>query len=234
MAAAAGEKKRVVILGGGFAGVYTAMYLEQKLGDRDDVEIALVNRENYLVYQPMLAEVVSGNVGILDTISPIRRLVKRTDLYVRDVQAVDLEAQTVTLSQGFRPRPYVIHYDHLVLATGSVTDFRGMPGLPEHAMPFKTLADAIHLRNHLIHVLEQAAIETDPELREQLLTFVVAGGGFSGTEVVAELNDFVRHVAKTYRKIDPKQIRVVLLHTGERVLDKEVSKDLSIYATEIL
>ena len=234
MPAAGGEKKRVVILGGGFAGVYTAMYLEQKLGAADDVEIALVNRENYLVYQPMLAEVVSGAVGILDTISPIRRLIKRTDLYVRDVQAVDLENQTVTLSQGFRPRPYVIHYDHLVLATGSVTDFRGMPGLPEHAMPFKTLADAIHLRNHVIHVLEQAAIETDPELRRELLTFVVAGGGFSGTEVVAELNDFVRHVAKTYRKIDPTQIRIVLLHTGERVLDREVSKELSIYATEIL
>jgi NADH:ubiquinone reductase (H+-translocating) len=227
-------KQRIVILGGGFAGIYTAIYLEKLLGSRDDFEIALVNRENYMVYQPMLAEIVSGNVGLVDTISPIRRLLKRTELYVREVEGVDLQARTVTLGQGFRPRPHVVHYDHLVLATGSVTDFRGMPGMPEHAMPFKNLADAIHLRNHLIHILEQAAIETDPDLRKQLLTFVVAGGGFSGTEVVGEMNDFVRHVAKTYPKIDVGDIRVVLVHMGPRVLDREMSEELGVYATNIL
>src|SRR3712207_29085 len=117
-------KQRIVILGGGFAGIYTAIHLEKLLGARDDFEIALVNLENYMVYQPMLAEIVSGNVGLMDTISPIRRLLKKTDLYVREVEDVDLAGRTVTLSQGFRPRPHVVPYDHLVLATGSVTDFR--------------------------------------------------------------------------------------------------------------
>ncbi len=91
-------------------------------------------------------------------------------------------------------------FDHLVIALGTVTDFRGMRGLPEHALPFKNLQDALQLRNHVIRALEEAAIETHSALlRQQLLTFVVAGGGFSGVEVVAELNDFVRAVAKNYR-----------------------------------
>lgn len=228
------EKKRVVILGGGFAGVYTAMHLERLLRAREDVEVALVNRENYFVFQPMLPEIISGSIGILDTVSPLRRLLPRTSLYVRDVEAIDLANKTVTLSHGFRPRPQTLHYDHLVIALGNVTDFRGMPGLHEHALPFKNLADAMYLRNHLIHVLEEAAIETDAELRRQLLTFVVAGGGFSGVEVVAELNDFVRRVAKLYQGIRPEEIRVLLIHSGEMILDKELPRDLSLYAQTIL
>src|SRR4030095_10688182 len=98
-----------------------------------------------------------------------------------------IKNSTVTTPPGFRPHAHVIHYDHLVFALGNVTDFRGLRGLPEHAIPFKNLGDALYLRNHLIHVLEEAAIEMDsPDLRRQLLTFVVAGGGFSGVEVVAE------------------------------------------------
>lgn len=228
------SKKRVVILGGGFGGVYTALYLERLRRGRDDFEVALVNKENYFVFQPMLAEIISGSIGILDTVSPIRRLLPNTDLYVRDVEEINLKRKTVTLSHGFRPRPHVLEYDHLVLALGMVTDFRGMPGLHEHALSFKNLADALYLRNHLIHVLEETSIETDPDLREQLLTFVVVGGGFSGVEVVAELNDFVRRVARLYRGINPNTIRVVLLHSGNRILDREVGKELGEYAQSIL
>ncbi|MGH2568461.1 MAG: NAD(P)/FAD-dependent oxidoreductase, partial [Bacteroidota bacterium] len=152
------HKPRVVILGGGFAGVYTAMQLEAHLGSRDDIEIVLVNRENYFVFQPMLPEIISGSIGILDTVSPIRRLLPRTVLFVRDVEAIDLAQKTVSLSHGFRPRPHLLQYDHLVITLGNVTDFRGMPGLHEHALPFKNLADALYLRNHLINVLEEAAI----------------------------------------------------------------------------
>ncbi len=228
------NKPRVVILGGGFAGVYAAMELESRLGRRDDFEITLVNKENYFVFQPMLPEVISGSIGILDTVSPIRRLLRQSKLIVRDVDVVDLQAKTITLSQGFRPRPYLLNYDYLILALGSVTDFRGMAGLPEHALPFKNLADAIYLRNHLIHVMEEADIEDDPELRKQLLTFVVAGGGFSGVEVCAELNDFVRSASKHYRGIDRTAIKVFLLHSGERILEREVSKDLSLYAMNLL
>src|SRR5215211_2432163 len=196
------RRARIVILGGGFAGIYTAMELEKLMDGADDFEIVLVNKENYFVFQPMLPVVVSGSIGLLDTVSPLRRLLPRTDIHVREVESVDLKNRTITTSPGFRPHSHIIEFDHLVLAVGNVTDFRGLRGLPEHALPFKNLADALHLRNHVIRALEEASIETDdPKLRRQLLTFVIAGGGFSGVEVVAELNDFVRGVARNYRAI---------------------------------
>ncbi|HSB09367.1 MAG TPA: FAD-dependent oxidoreductase [Blastocatellia bacterium] len=231
---AAQNRKRVVILGGGFGGVYTAKYLEKALGRRDDFEIVLVNKENYFVFQPMLPEVISGSIGIFDTVSPIRRLLPRTHLHVRDVESIDLANRTVTTSPGFRPHPHVLAYDFLVLALGNVTDFRGMRGLPEHAIPFKNLADALYLRSHIIRALEEAAIEgEDLQLRKQLLTFVVAGGGFSGVEVVAELNDFVREVSRNYQGIDPAELRVVLVHSQNRILP-EVSEKLALFAQKIL
>jgi NADH dehydrogenase len=227
-------RKRVVILGGGFAGVYTAQYLEKALGRRDDFEITLINKENYFVFQPMLPEVISGSIGLLDTVSPIRRLLPRTNLHVRDVESIDLTNKKIATSPGFRPHAHIISYDYLVLALGNVTDFRGLRGLPEHALPFKNLADALYLRNHVIRALEEAAIEDDDmELRRQLLTFIVAGGGFSGVEVVAELNDFVREVARNYRGIDPKELRVVLVHSQDRILP-EMSEKLALFAQDIL
>jgi len=227
-------RPRVAILGGGFGGVYAAMRLEQLRRRRDEFDITLVNSENYFVFQPMLPEVISGSIGILDTVSPLRRLLPRTQLLIREIESIDLKNRSVMLSQGFRPRPYVLKYDHLVLALGTVTDFRTMPGLHEHALPFKNLADAVQLRNHLIHVLEEAAIETDTELKRQLLTFVIAGGGFSGVEVAAELNDFVRRVAREIPGIDRSEIHVVLLHSGAMILDRELTKKLSAYANKIL
>lgn len=228
------NKKKIVILGGGFGGVYTALHLEELLGRRDDFEITLVNKENYFVFQPMLAEVVSSSVGLTDIVSPIRRLLKKTDLHVREIQEIDLKNKTVSLSQGFRPHPHILKYDHLVLALGNVTDFRGLRGLPEHALPFKNLGDALHIRNHVIRTLEEAAIEKhDMALKKQLLTFVVAGGGFSGVEVVAELNDFVREVVKNYPQLDAKDIRVILLHSQDRILP-ELGEKLALFAQKIL
>jgi NADH:ubiquinone reductase (H+-translocating) len=229
-------RTRIVILGGGFAGVYTARRLEKRLarlGLRDDCEVVLVNRDNYFVFQPMLPEVLSGSIGILDTVSPLRRLLPHTTVVVREVESVDLEARVVRTSPGVHPHPSEISYDHLVLALGTVTDFRGLRGLPEHALPFKSLGDALALRNHVIGALEEAAVEKEDELRRQLLTFVVAGGGFSGVEVAAELNDFVRGVACHYASIDRAQIRVVLLHSQERILP-EVSPKLARFAQDIL
>jgi len=228
------QRKRIVILGGGFAGVYTALHLEQALKRRDDFEILLINKENYFVFQPMLAEVVSGSVGILDTVSPIRRMLPRTDLHVRDIESIDTRNQTVTTTPGFRQQPNIVHYDHLVIALGNVTDFRGLRGLPEHAIPFKNLGDALYIRNHIIHALEEAAIEhMDERLRKQLLTFVVAGGGFSGVEVVAEINDFVRKVIRNYPQINSRDVRVVLLHALDRILP-ELDEKLARYAQKIL
>jgi len=228
------NRKRVVILGGGFGGVYAGVYLEKLLGRSDDFEITLINRENYFVFQPLLAEVVSGNIGMLDTVSAIRSLLPKTDLHVREVEAIDLENKTITTASGFRPVPHTVEYDHLVLALGNVTDFRGLTGLPEHAIPFKNLGDALYIRNHIIHALEEAAIEThDIELRRQLLTFVVAGGGFSGVEVVAEINDFVRRVIGNYRSLNAKEVRVVLLQSCDRILP-EVDEKLALFAQRIL
>ena len=228
------KRKRIVILGAGFGGVYTAQSLEKMLGRKDDFQVVLVNKENYFVFQPMLPEVVSGSIGLLDTVSPLRRMLPRTDIHVREVESIDLKNRTVTTSPGFRPHAHVIEYDHLVLAVGNVTDFRGLRGLPEHALPFKNLADALYLRNHVIRALEEASIEEDDlDLRRQLLTFVVAGGGFSGVEVVAELNDFVHGVARNYRKIDPSELRVVLLHSGDRILP-EMTERLALFAQKLL
>jgi NADH dehydrogenase len=228
------KKQRIVILGGGFGGVYTAMYLEKLLGRRDDFEITLINKENYFVFQPLLAEVVSGNIGLTDMVSPIRGMLKKTDLHVREIEAVDLVNRTVTTTPGFRPHSHTIHFDHLVVAVGNVTDFRGLRGLPEHAIPFKNLGDALYIRDRVIHALEEAAIEHhDPQLRKELLTFVVAGGGFSGVEVLAEINDFARDAVKNYPQLDPQEIRAVLLHSRERILP-ELDESLARYAEKLL
>lgn len=218
------DTKRVLILGGGFGGVYTAMALEKLRGRRNDFEITLVNRENYLVYQPMLPEIISGTIGVFDAVSPLRRLLPKTDVQVRSVEAIDLQNRVATTSPGFKPTAHQIRYDHLVLALGNITDFRAITGLTQHALPFKTLGDALYLRNHVIHALEEASIEQDPALKQALLTFVVVGGGFSGVECAAELNDLVRRVARTYRNIDPQKIRVVLLEIADRILPELVEK----------
>jgi NADH dehydrogenase len=230
------RRTRILILGGGFGGVYTAMELERLLKHEPDVEIGLVTRENYLVFQPMLPEVISGSIGILDTITPIRRLCPRTDLYTRPIEAVDLKRRRVSAAAGFGSRHCALEWDHLVIALGNVTSFAGQPGLAEHALPFKDLGHALALRNHLIHVLEEADIERDPEVRRALLTFVVAGGGFSGVEVVAELNDFVRAAARSFknlRALPAEGIRVVLLHAGPLILP-ELPETLARFAQRLL
>src|SRR5450432_4034688 len=226
--------KRIVIVGGGVYGVYAAQALERLLRRDDQVEILLFARDNYFVFQPMLPEVISGTIGLTDVVSPLRRLLKRTHVHAREVESVDIDHQAIMVAPGFRPHAHVVKYDHLVLAPGTVTDCRGLPGLPEHALPFKDLGHALEVRSRVIRALEEADVESDePELRRQLLTFVVAGGGFSGVEVVAELNDFVREVAKLYRRIDPKEIRVVLVHGQDRILP-EMKPKLGLFAQKIL
>jgi NADH dehydrogenase len=224
--------KQIVILGGGFAGVYTARYLE-KLLRPNQAAITLVNRENYWVYQPMLSEVISGSIGLANVVSPIRRLCRHTNLVTREIEDIDLANQVVTVSPGFRPRQLKLHYDYLVIALGNVTNFYGMPGMLENAMPFKTLADAMVLRNHVIRTLEEADVEEDPEMRRKLLTFVVGGGGFSGVEVIAELNDFVRAVKGNYLRLRNEPHRAVLVHSRNRIL-QEMAEPLALFAQKTL
>jgi len=227
---------RILILGGGFGGVYTALALERLLRHdlrRGAVELALVNRENYLVFQPMLPEVISGSIGLMDTITPIRRLCPNTNLYTRPIEKVDVQRKHILLAAGLGTRPRELEYDHLVIALGNVTNFAELPGLAEHALPFKYLGDALTLRNRVIHTLEEADIEPDPQVRRTLLTFVVAGGGFSGVEVVAELNDFVRAVARNFRHLNAGDIRVVLVHAGELIFP-ELPRSLAEFAQRLL
>lgn len=226
------DPNRVLILGGGFAGVYTARYLE-KLLRPEEASITLINRENYWVYQPMLPEVISGAIGLTNIVSPIRRLCPHTNLIMREVEEIDLNHQVVTLSPGFRPRQLQLAYDRLVIALGNITEFQGMPGMIENAMPFRTLADAMVLRNHLIHVLEEADVEKDLDLRRQLLTFVVGGGGFSGVELMAELNDFVQSVKRNYLRLRKEPHRCVIVQAGARILP-EMSEALASFAGRIL
>ncbi len=227
----AGEK-RILILGGGFAGVYTARHLE-KLLKPDEASISLVNRENYWVYQPMIPEVISGAIGLTDVVAPIRELCSRTELVMREVEAIDLKKKVVTVSPGFRPRKLELAYDYLVIALGSTTKFTGMPGMLEHARPFRNLADAMALRNHVINVLEEAEVEADAETRSKLLTFVVAGGGFSGVEVIAELNDFVREVKRRFPRLRSEKHRCLLVHSGDRILP-EMAPRLAEFAHKLL
>jgi NADH:ubiquinone reductase (H+-translocating) len=226
------DPKQILILGGGFAGVYTARYLEKMLRP-EEASITLINRENYWVYQPMLPEIISGSIGLTNVVSPIRRLCPRTNLIMREVEGIDLGRQIVIVSPGFRPRQLQLQYDYLVIALGTVTNFHGMPGTMENAMPFRTLADAMVLRNHLIHVLEEADVEDDPGLRRQLLTFVVGGGGFSGVEVMAELNDFVQSVKRSYLRLRNEPHRCVIVQAGDRILP-EMSETLALFAQKIL
>ncbi len=224
--------KRILILGGGFAGVYTARRLE-KLLRPEEASIQLVNQENYFVYQPMLPEVISGAIGITDIVSPIRHLCPRTQLIMREVEEIDIEKKEVRVSPGFWPRQLTLPYDYLVIALGGMTNFYGMPGMLEHGKPFRTLSDALALRNHLIHVLEEADVETDPAMRRKLLTFVVAGGGFSGVELMAELNDFIRRVKRNYSNLRNETARCVLVHPKDHILP-EMNPELALFAEKIL
>ena len=230
------QPARILILGGGFGGVYTALTLEKLLKSeirRGEVELGLVSRENYIVFQPMLPEVISGSIGVLDVITPIRRLCPSTNLYTRTIESIDLAHRSVQSAAGFGSRQHHLHFDHLVVALGNVTSFAGSPGLAEYALPFKYLGDALTLRNRIIHTLEEADIEPDADVRRSLLTFVVAGGGFSGVEAVAELNDFVRAAARSFRRVRPEEIRVVLLHAGGLILP-ELPKSLAEFAQALL
>jgi NADH dehydrogenase len=229
------SKKRVLILGGGFGGVYVAVHLGKLLSRKElaEIEIVLVNRENYIVFQPLLPEVVSGSVELNHVIAPIRRMAPKAHLFTRDVEAIDPVQRIVTLSPGFRPATTSIHYDHLVIALGTRLDHSKIPGMREHAHPFKYLGDALYLRNQLVHVLEEAETETDPDTRRCLLTFVVAGGGFSGVECIAEMNDFLREAVHAYHDISEKDLRLILLQRGDRILP-ELTESVAAFAHKLL
>ncbi len=207
----------VVILGGGYGGVYAALEL-QRAAKRGEIELTLISRENFFLFQPMLAEVISGSIGPLNVVSPVRRLVPHAQVHQAEVESVDIDKRIIAIRHPSQPRLTHIHYDHLIFAVGSATDLSQFPGVSEHALSFKTLGDAFRLRNHLISMLEAADVEEDPFYKLQALTFVIAGGGYTGVEVTAEINEFLRVASKSYHNISADDFRVILLHRSGRIL----------------
>jgi NADH dehydrogenase len=227
-------KSRIVILGGGFAGVATAERLEREFGPDPSVEFTLISDTNALLFTPMLAEVATSSLEPTHISSPLRTSLRRTDVVRRRVDRIDVEGRRVLLepddgSAGGTAEE--VPYDHLVLALGSVSNYLGMDNLRERAFGFKTLTDAIRIRNHAIDVFERADREPNPEIRRPLLTFVVAGGGFAGAELAGGLNDFVRGMLAYYPNIPPEEIRIIVIHSRGRILP-ELSEPLADYALE--
>ena len=212
-----GGPPRVVILGGGYGGVYTALGL-QRAARRGRIQLSIVSRDNFFLSQPMLAEVVSGSIEPPHIVSPIRRLCPQCDFHQAEIEEVDLDRRQVVIRYPDQPNFRYIPFDHLVIAVGSSTDLSRIPGMAAHSFSFKTLGDAIALRSHLIGMLEKADVEEDPERKDRLLTFVVAGGGYTGVEVAAEINAFVREATRSYRHVDPAKARVLLLQGASRIL----------------
>lgn len=224
---------RILILGGGFGGVYTAMALQKVFRRRHHIDITLIDQKNYFVFQPMLAEVISGSVDILHTVTPFRDLCPGISLHVGEIDRVDMAKKVVVVNAGLHSQPLTIAYDHVVLALGRVENFSMVRGLQEHGFHFKNLGDALVLRSRLISLLETADSEPDAETRRKLLTVVMAGGGFSGVEAIAAVNDFMRKVIHRYSRLDPSELRMILLQSGTRILP-ELPASLSLYAQRLL
>jgi NADH dehydrogenase len=226
------EVKRIVIIGGGFAGMKTAESLEhQFLRDRS-VSITLISETNALLFTPMLAEVAGSSLEPSHISTPLRSSLPRTNFVRATVERVDLETQRVTLTAtpgSSEGTPHEIPYDQLVLALGSVSNYLGMADVQKHALDFKSLLDAIRVRNRVIEMFERADSEANSEVRRRLLTFVIAGGGFAGVELAGALNDFGRGILADYPNLRPEDFKVILVHTRDHILP-ELSESLGRYA----
>jgi NADH dehydrogenase len=234
-APAVSASKRIVILGGGFAGMHAAECLEGKFRRDASISVTLVNETNALLFTPMLAEVAGSSLEPSHISTPLRSTLRRTD-FIRGVVAdVDLEKRLVILrhdggvDEATSRRE--VPYDHLVFALGSTSNYLGMTNIEKLAFNFKSLLDAIRIRNHIIEMFERADVESDPVLRSSLLTFVIAGGGFAGVELAGALNDFAHGILADYPRLRPNELNIVLVHSRDRVLP-ELSESLARYAQE--
>jgi NADH:quinone reductase (non-electrogenic) len=221
----------VLILGGGFAGTWCARRLGRRLGGK--ATITLISSENYFVYQPLLPDVVGASLEPRHAISPLRYLCKRAAIVRAEVRSID--ARTRTVEAAVPGTEHVVRFRgrHLVLALGSIVDVSRIPGLAEHSMLMKNVADALALRQTLIGRLERALLEPDAEERAALLTFVVVGGGFSGVETAAAMRDFLTTARRYYPKLNDERIRVVCVHSGSYLMP-EMRRELGEFARTLL
>jgi len=217
----------IVIIGGGFGAMNAAVALDRRLKRGLKIEVTLISRSNFFLFTHLLAEVAASLVEARHAVSPIRRMLDRVRFIEGTVQTVDPVRRTVAfVDQNGHSR--LLSYQHCLLASGSVTEFFGIPGLAENALTLKTLGDAIGIRNRIIDLLERSALLSKAE-RSSLLTFIVVGGGLNGTEIAGELHDFVLEALEDYPAIDPGEIRMVLIEMLDR-LAQELPPELSAYA----
>jgi NADH:quinone reductase (non-electrogenic) len=229
---------RILILGGGFAGIEVLRQLQKAFQNDIRIDITLVSRDNFFLFTPMLPEVSSGMIETRHIVTPLRSFCNRAKFYETELESIDLENKKVVITHRIGKhtnpiawRSHMLKYDYLVIALGSETNFFGISEATKHAFTLKSLGDAIVLRNHVINMLEQADIEhEDPNITKRLLTFVVVGGGFSGVEIVGELNDFILDSIKYfYHNLHKSYARIILINSGSRILP-EVTEDLADFA----
>ncbi|MFY2822615.1 FAD-dependent oxidoreductase [Ruegeria sp. MALMAid1280] len=218
---------RIVILGGGFGGLFSAREIKKRL--KEDAIVELINDQNFFVFQPLLPEVAAGSITAPHAVSPLRFLLKNVAVRKARVHRVDFEKNHVVVFQGVQRRPTVVPYDHLVIALGQSVDLSGTPGLADHALTMKTLGDAERLRSHVIEKLEHADITQLPEVKKEALTFCVIGAGFSGIETVGEMKELIDRSLKYYPHISADEIRVVVVEFADRILS-ELPESLGSYA----
>jgi NADH dehydrogenase len=224
---------KIVIAGGGFAGLYAAMHFDKRLARRADVEVTLISRENFILFTPLLHEVAAGDLYPGDIVNPLRRILRHVKFIDADVQAIDLNARRIRCIASVADREAEFEFDHLLLTLGSETNFFNMDGVRDWSVTMKSLSDAALLRNRMVALLEEASLQNDEATRRQLLTFVTAGGGFSGTETTGAVNDFVRETMRYYPQLREELIRVVVVHPGNFILP-ELGEELGRYAEQKL
>jgi NADH dehydrogenase len=222
-------KTRVLVLGGGFGGLYAALHLDKTIAADPNVEVTIVSRENFILFTPMLHEVAAGDLDDSDIVSPLRQMLKHASFLEAQVEAIDLVARQVTVTYGAYHQKKQLSYDHLLIALGSETNFFQLPGVEERAVTMKSIGDAFLLRNLMLLMLVLASLAEDISVRRALLTFVVAGGGFAGVETVGALNDFVREAMRFYPNLSEADLRIILIH-ADAVILPELGERLGSYA----
>ncbi|MFE4551164.1 NAD(P)/FAD-dependent oxidoreductase [Streptomyces sp. NPDC056785] len=228
------EPVRILIVGGGYVGMYTALRLQRKLKSelkRGEVELVVVSPDPYMTYQPFLPEAAAGSISPRHVVVPLRRVLDRCRIVIGEVRSVDHARRTATLStlateEGVGTEQ--LTYDELVLAPGSISRALPIPGLADFAIGFKTVEEAIGLRNHVIEQMDIASSTRDPAIRDAALTFVFVGGGYAGVEALGELEDMARYTARYYHNIEPEDMKWILVEASDRILP-EVGEEMGKY-----
>jgi NADH dehydrogenase len=222
---------RILIVGGGYVGMYTALRLQQRLR-RGEASVTVIDPQPHMTYQPFLPEAAAGSIEPRHVVVPLRRVLRHCHIHNGRVTGIEhaRRAAIVEMADG---RTVEIGYDVLVVAPGSVARTLPIPGLAEQGIAFKTIGEAIYLRNHVLSMLDVAASTADLALRRKLLTFVVIGGGYAGIEALAELEDMARYATRYYENIEPSDLRWVLVEAANRIMP-EVSPTLGVYTVERL